>query len=121
MSAKDYEYGIGDNSYQAAGELAGITNLVDDFYHNMDSFSESQKIRNMHPQDLAESRKKLTYFLSGWLGGPNLYNEHYGSINIPQVHRHFPIGVEESEAWLLCMQKAIDKQAYEVAFKVKTV
>ena len=27
-------------------------------------------------------------------------------------------GIEESEAWLLCMQKAVDLQPYEADFKV---
>ncbi|XPF95095.1 group II truncated hemoglobin [Colwellia sp. RE-S-Sl-9] len=118
MNNKSCEYGVGDNSYKMAGELSGITQLVDDFYQNMATFKESQKIRDMHPADLTASRQKLTYFLSGWLGGPKLYAEHYGSINIPLAHKHLSVGHAESKAWLLCMQKAVDKQAYEAPFKV---
>lgn len=118
MIFKSCEYGVGDNSYTMAGELNGITKLVNEFYHNMDVFSESKKIRDMHSNDLSESSKKLVYFLSGWLGGPKLYKETYGSINIPLAHKHLSVGVEESEAWLLCMQKAVDKQPYEDGFKV---
>lgn len=117
MSVKSCEYGVGENSYIMAGKLAGITKLVNEFYNNMDVFSESKKIRNMHSSDLSESRKKLSYFLSGWLGGPKLYAENYGSINIPQAHKHLSVGIKESEAWLLCMKKAIDKQPYEESFK----
>ena len=58
------------------------------------------------------------YFLSGWLGGPKLYAEHFGGINIPLAHKHLTVGVAESEAWLLCMQKAEDKQNYEAPFKL---
>jgi hemoglobin len=72
----------------------------------------------MHSEDLTESRKKLSYFLSGWLGGPKIYSEHYGSITIPSAHKHLPIGHEEMEAWILCMQKALDEQPYEDSFKV---
>jgi len=118
MNNKSCEYGVGDNSYKMAGELSGIAQLVDDFYQNMAAFKESQKIRDMHPADLTVSRQKLTYFLSGWLGGPKLYAEHYGSINIPSAHKHLPVGDAESEAWLMCMQKAVDKQAYETPFKM---
>jgi len=118
MSAPSCEYGVADNSYRMAGELPGITKLVDEFYRNMDAFPESKKIREMHPSDLSESSQKLVYFLSGWLGGPKLYSEHYGSIRIPLAHQHLSIGIEESEAWLFCMKKAIDKQPYEAPFKV---
>jgi len=117
-TSKNCEYGVGDNSYLMAGELAGIIKLVDTFYSNMSSFSSAQKIRNMHSSDLSTSSKKLSYFLSGWLGGPKLYAEHYGGINIPLAHKHLSVGIEESEAWLLCMQKAIDEQPYEEAFKI---
>jgi hemoglobin len=91
--------------------------LVDEFYNNMELLPQAQKIRAMHSSDLSLSRKKLAYFLSGWLGGPKLYAEHYGSINIPDAHKHLSVGVEESEAWLLCMQKAIDNQPYDDDFK----
>ena len=96
--------------YRAAGELAGITSLVDDFYANMDTFPEARVIRKLHPEDLTESREKLTYFLCGVLGGPSLFIEHYGGVNLPDFHRKFPIGTEERAAWMLCMQRAIAVQ-----------
>jgi len=118
MSVQSCEYGMGDNSYRMAGGLIGLTRLVDEFYKNMDTYKESQKIRNMHSVDLTESKQKLTYFLSGWLGGEKLYAKNYGSINIPQAHKHLDVGIKESEAWLLCMEKAIAIQPYEALFKV---
>ena len=110
-------YGVLDSSYKLAGELSGITKLVNCFYDNMAKFDESTTIFKMHPKDNALSRKKLTYFLSGWLGGPKLYAEHFGSINIPQVHQHLAIGSDERNAWLLCMEKAIQEQPYDKGFK----
>jgi hemoglobin len=111
------EQGVNTTAYQEAGELAGITNLVDVFYANMDTLPEAETIRNMHPQDLAESRKKLAYFLCGWLGGPKLFSQHYGPISIPGFHKQFPIGYEERDAWLLCMQRAIAVQPFSEPFK----
>ncbi len=110
-------YGTGDSSYRAAGELAGITQLVDDFYQMMDTLPDAQKIRAMHPPELDESRQKLAYFLSGWLGGPRLYQQHYGGISIPKFHQLFNITDKEREAWLLCMANAIECQPYDGAFK----
>jgi len=117
MQIKDKIYGTGDSSYKAAGELSGVTQLVDTFYANMDTFPEAKTIRNMHPQDLSESRKKLSYFLCGWLGGPKLFSENYGAISIPGFHKPFAIGEAERDAWLLCMKKAIISQPYEETFK----
>jgi len=111
------EQGVNTTPYQAAGELAGITTLVDAFYANMDTFPEAETIRKMHPPDLTESRKKLTYFLCGWLGGPKLFTQYYGPISIPGFHKQFPIGYEERDAWLFCMQHAIAVQPFDESFK----
>lgn len=117
MQAQEPQYGVGANSYRAAGELAGLTQLVNDFYDNMEAFSEARVIRDMHPKDITETRRKLTYFLCGWLGGPRLYAEHYGGISIPGFHQPLAIAESERDAWLLCMQHAIAKQPYTDAFK----
>lgn len=116
--SKNQGYGFEDTSYKAAGELEGITQLVNEFYTIMDSITESKRIRNMHPNDLTVSRKKLIYFLSGWLGGPKIYAENFGKIHIPSAHKHLNVGTDERDAWILCMQKAVDKQPYEKSFKI---
>ncbi|MFO0701637.1 MAG: group II truncated hemoglobin [Nitrospira sp.] len=117
MSIDEQEDSTHLTPYQAAGELAGITRLVDEFYANMNSLSEAKVIRDMHPPDLVESRKKLTYFLCGWLGGPKLFQQHYGPISIPSAHKRFPIGYKERDAWLLCMQRALAVQPYSNELK----
>jgi hemoglobin len=111
------EFGVKDGSYKAAGQLEGISALVGDFYDFMDSLPEAKRIRGMHSTNLDESRKKLSYFLSGWLGGPRLYSQNYGSIIIPAAHKHLPIAEPERAAWMLCMEKAIAKQPYSDTFK----
>ena len=117
MSIDEQGNSVQVTPYQAAGELAGITRLVDEFYVNMDILPEAETIRHMHPDDLTESRKKLTYFLCGWLGGPKQFQQHYGPISIPGFHKKFPIGYEERDAWLLCMQRALAAQPYSNELK----
>lgn len=112
-----FPYGVEDASYRAAGGEAGIRKLVDDFYDVMDQLSEAKKIRAMHPEDLTTSRDKLARFLCGWLGGPKLYTEKYGPINIPQAHKRFEIGSSERDTWLSCMKEALKNQPYAAEFK----
>ena len=111
------QYGIEDASYKAAGELEGITKLVDDFYDVMDTLPETKRIRDMHPENLTLSRKKLVYFLSGWLGGPRLYAQEFGPIRITMAHKHLPIVAADGGAWLHCMKKAVEKADYAEDFK----
>lgn len=117
MTSNEQEESVGVTPYQAAGGLDGITKLVEEFYVNMDTLPEAKVIRAMHPEDLTESRRKLTYFLCGWLGGPRLFQQHYGPISIPGAHKRFPIGFDERDAWLLCMQRALAVQPFSTELK----
>lgn len=110
-------YGTGDASYQAAGGYDGIRQLVDDFYKAMDELPQAAAVRAMYPQDLTEAADKLTRFLCGWLGGPKLYAEKYGSIVIPAFHRQFPIDTAGRDAWLACMQRAVEQQPFADDFR----
>lgn len=111
------KYGEGDASFQAAGGLEGLRKLVDRFYRAMDELPEAQAIRAMHPDDLTEARDKLTLFLSGWLGSEKLFSKKYGPIVIPQAHAHLELDEPERDAWLACMQVAVDEQDYAPVFK----
>jgi hemoglobin len=110
-------YGTADASYQAAGQLPGIESLVNSFYDYMDKLPEAKGIRDMHSDDLTETRRKLAYFLSGWLGGPKLYRQHYKPIVLPEAHKHLDIAEPERDAWMLCMEHAVHDQPYAEAFK----
>lgn len=110
-------YGNGDESFQAAGGREGVRALVDAFYRYMDTLPEAAVIRAMHDEDLTSSAEKLTVFLWGWLGGPREYTARFGSMRIPAAHAHLKIGEAERDAWLLCMQRAVDEQPFVDAFK----
>src|SRR4051794_37711200 len=100
-------FGFGDASFRAAGGIEGLTRLVDAFYGYMDTLPEAAGIRAMHPDDLTLSRRKLTTFLCGWLGGPKLFTQEFGPISIPSAHAHLPIDEPERDAWMACMNKAV--------------
>ncbi|NNL66199.1 MAG: group II truncated hemoglobin [Myxococcales bacterium] len=109
-------FGTRDASFAAAGGVAGIERLVDDFYDLMDTLPEAARIRAMHPDDLTVARDKLARFLSGWLGGPRRYAEKYGALSIPGAHARFPIEEADRTAWLHCMALAIARQPWDEAF-----
>lgn len=110
-------FGHLDNSFQAAGGEQGLRKLSEDFYQFMETLPEAKTIRDMHPRDLAVSIDKLALFLCGWLGGPRLFQDKYGPIHIPKRHSHLKIKESERDAWLLCMEKALEQQDYSTEFK----
>lgn len=108
MTEAQRAYGDGDATHRALGGVDGIRRLVERFYAEMDRRPEAAGIRAMHPSDLSVSIDKLARFLSGWTGGPRLYAEKYGPIRIPMAHAHLTVGAAERDAWLLCMERALE-------------
>jgi hemoglobin len=101
---------------QLGGEPA-VRELVDRFYAYMDTLPEARGIRAMHPEDLAGSKDKLFKFLSGWLGGPNLFEREYGHPRLRMRHFPFAIGLAERDRWLDCMARALDDMALSPALR----
>jgi hemoglobin len=116
-SEPNLPYGTGDTSFQAAGGVEGIRQLVDTFFGRMGSDPRFATIYALHPEDKEISRDKLHLFLCGWLGGPKLYNEKYGAIGIPRVHAHLAIATEERDQWLTCMSESVAEQPFAADFK----
>lgn len=93
--------------YDRVGGEEGVRRLVDRFYDLMDSKAEVSGIRELHAKSLKASREKLFLFLSGWLGGPQLYVEKYGHPRLRQRHLPFAIGESERDQWMACMLQAM--------------
>ena len=92
--------------YELLGEQ-GIRDLCGAFYDIMDTLPEAAGIRAMHAADLGPMKQKLAEYLIGWMGGPPLYAEKYGTVCMTTPHEPFHIGPEERDQWLLCMDRAL--------------
>lgn len=101
------------NSTQTPYELIGgasiVLNLVDKFYFYMDILPEAQDVRSMHGKSLSGAKDKLFKFLSGWLGGPDLFVQEFGHPMLRRRHFPFAIGSSEKEQWMICMSKAMNE------------
>ncbi|MGE5160070.1 MAG: group II truncated hemoglobin [Betaproteobacteria bacterium] len=93
--------------YERLGGDAAVRALVDRFYDLMDLEPNYADLRRVHGSDLAVARDKLHWFLSGWLGGPDLYIERFGHPRLRARHLPFAIGVRERDQWLACMNQAM--------------
>jgi hemoglobin len=103
--------------YELIGGEAGVRALVDRFYDYMDSETSARQVRAMHAKSLRASREKLFLFLSGWLGGPDLYVQKYGHPMLRRRHLPFAIGQQERDQWMHCMRKALADMPVEDALK----
>ncbi|MBI4807762.1 MAG: group II truncated hemoglobin [Nitrosomonadales bacterium] len=99
--------------YERIGGEAKVRELVQRFYHLMDELPEAHGVRKMHGADLSKSGDKLFMFLSGWMGGPQLFVEKFGHPMLRQRHMPFTISKTERDQWLLCMGQALDEVVEE--------
>lgn len=94
--------------YHLLGENK-VRQLVKAFYKIMDEDPSANEIRTMHQASLSQVEEKLFEYLSGWLGGPQLYQEKYGTVCITSAHKLFTINNEARDQWLYCMNCALEK------------
>ena len=93
--------------YEWVGGDARVRALVDRFYDQMDLEPAYRELRAAHGSTLDEARDKLHWFLSGWLGGPDLYIERFGHPRLRMRHMPFSIGILERDQWVACMHQAM--------------
>ncbi len=108
---------MSDTLYDAIGGDPAVRRLVDRFYDHMDVLPEATTLRAMHPPDLAGSRDKLYWFLSGWLGGPQLFIERRGHPMLRARHLPFAVDAAASDAWMRCMELALAEVVTEPALR----
>lgn len=97
--------------YERVGGEAGVRRLVETFYDLVETEPEGEPLRVMHNEGngLTHARQAQFMFLSGFLGGPQLYVEQFRHSNVKQMHAHLAVGEVEAQSWLSCMEKALAK------------
>lgn len=95
--------------YAELGGEETIRHLVHRFYELMDTLPEAWDVRQMHPEDLSGSEEKLFKYLTGWLGGPPLYEQEFGHPRLRARHLPFAIANRERDQWLMCMETAFNE------------
>ncbi len=105
--------------YETIGGAAVLRQMVDRFYDLMELEPEFAGIRSMHPDSTEGSRDKLYFFLTGWMGGPDLYIERFGHPRLRARHLPYAIGTSERDQWLRAMAWAMEDTGIEEALRVR--
>lgn len=94
-------------AFDALGGEPQVAALVERFYDLMELDPAYAALRAVHGPDLTQARQKLTWFLCGWLGGPQHYTERFGHPRLRMRHMPYTIGIMERDQWLACMDQAM--------------
>ncbi len=93
--------------FEWIGGESQVKALIERFYDLMDLEPEFAHLRSVHPPSLENSRERTFWFICGWLGGPQYYTEKFGHPRLRARHMHVPIGIQERDEWLACMDRAM--------------
>lgn len=94
------------NIYDAIGGADAVSRLVEAFYARVGKHPDLIPI---FPDDLTETARKQKLFLTQFFGGPNLYIQEFGHPMLRARHMPFPITPTRRDAWLECMDGALDE------------
>ena len=95
--------------YELIGGERKLREMVVRFYALMDTELALAGIRKLHKPSLDDATEMLFMFLSGWLGGPQLYAEKYGHPMLRARHLPFAIGKAERDQWIAGMSFAMEQ------------
>ena len=105
--------------YAMLGGEEVVRQLVARFYDLMELDAEFAQLRQLHPASTEGSREKLFLFLSGWLGGPDLYIQRFGHPRLRARHLPFAITSQGRDQWLRCMAQAMHELDVEEKLQLR--
>lgn len=103
--------------FERIGGTPGVALLVEHFYAAMDGLPQARTIRALHAADLAPVKAVLTDYFTQWLGGPAIYSEQRGHPRLRQRHMGFPIDEAARDAWMACMDRALEETVADPALR----
>ena len=95
--------------YQIMGGEETVRRLANRFYDIMETAPHAAELYAIHPLPLDTIRQKFFEFLSGWLGGPPLFEQKYGHPRLRARHMPFRVNEQLRDQWMFCMNQALDE------------
>lgn len=108
---------LAQTQYEQLGGEPAIRTMAERFYTIMETDPQAAELLAMHPQPLDAVRQRFFEFLSGWLGGPPLFEQKYGHPRLRARHLPFRIDQQMRGQWLHCMYQVLDEQVSDPLLK----
>ncbi|MCQ4088533.1 globin [Saccharibacillus sp. JS10] len=96
--------------YQQLGESDGLRTIIETFYENV---GNEPLLAPLFPENMAPVIEKQHQFLTQFFGGPPLFSEKHGHPMMRARHMRFPVTNERADAWLACMNAALEQNNVE--------
>lgn len=100
----------GQTIYQQLGESAGLRSIIETFYGKV---VQEPLLAPLFPEDIQPVIERQHQFLTQFFGGPTLYSDLHGHPMMRARHMRFPVTNERADAWLACMNAALQESGVE--------
>ncbi|WP_341502638.1 group II truncated hemoglobin [Gallaecimonas sp. GXIMD4217] len=84
--------------------------IANRFYDIMETDPAAADLLAIHPQPMELIREKFFEFLSGWTGGPALFEEKYGHPRLRMRHHPFAVDEKMRDQWMHCMNRTLNEE-----------
>ncbi len=108
----DQEISLENPPYAALGGVEAVRAIAERFYDAMERLEPELTALHqcIEPGKVDPGmRERFGLFLVGWLGGPQDYMAKHGHPRLRMRHAPVPVDVKMRDAWLRCMQVALDE------------
>ena len=102
--------------FELLGGREQVLGLAEAFYDAMERTEPALTAAHAtdeHGRITRETRDRFALFLVGWLGGPQDYIAQHGHPRLRMRHGRVGIDTGMRDAWLRCMQAALDARGVE--------
>lgn len=99
--------------YALLGGEEGVSDIANGFYDVMETAPEAKQLLDIHPLPLTSIRQRFFEYLSGWFGGPPLFEAKYGHPRLRARHLPYPVTPILKEQWMFCMYKTLEQHVQD--------
>lgn len=106
--------------YAAIGGEDGIARLVASYVRILRDNPSFGQLRALYtPEGIKRYDSRMREFLSGWLGGPALYQERHGLPMLRESHRAIPIDRALMQEWMRVMRMALNEAVADPTLRLR--
>ena len=106
--------------YAAIGGEDGIARLVASYVRILRDDPSFGQLRALYTlEGIKRYDSRMREFLSGWLGGPALYQERHGLPMLRESHRAIPIDQARMQEWMRVMRMALNEAIADPALRLR--
>jgi hemoglobin len=92
--------------FEAIGGAETVRRIVEAFYPKV---QEHPLLGPLFPENIDPVKEKQVLFLTQFFGGPPLFSQQYGHPMMRARHMPFEITPQRADAWLNCMERALEE------------